>query len=75
MTIEYRVIKTMSKDLLGVDSDEHGRQLFTARALRKKPRKCAVCGIEIPKGARAFGPIDNGMNRMDRVHEECLSKW
>ena len=68
--IVYRLVKTLGPGLIGVDS-EWGRQVFTERTLRK-PSQCASCGVELPKGARAYGPLDNGMNRMHRVHRECI---
>ena len=70
--IEYRLVKVLSEGLLALVSDEHGRQLFTARKLRKA-RRCAVCKTEILKGETALGPLNgNAMNRAHRIHEICI---
>lgn len=70
---EYTLVKIMNDGLIGVRSSEHGRQLFSSRKLRKA-RRCSFCGIEIPKGAVAWGDaVSCAANRMERLHEGCIT--
>jgi hypothetical protein len=50
---------------------EYGRQIWVPSRMRK-PHTCAVTGEVIAKGSRAFRPITNGYNRMQRISEQGI---
>ena len=69
---EYALVEILSSSLIGVESGEYGRQLFSSRKLRKACR-CTSCKIEIPKGATAWAEVTScAANRMERLHASCI---
>jgi len=68
---DYKLVKVLSEDLVGVTSSEHGRQLWQKVKLRKQKR-CTDCGVYIPKGTVCWSPITHQLNRMHRIHIDCL---
>lgn len=71
MSVCYSVVKKLSEGLVCVESDEHGRQIWHLAPLRKA-RRCEDCEVDIPKGSEAWAPITHQLNRMHRIHKECL---
>ncbi len=68
---DYVCLKVLTDAVVGLSS-KYGEQLFTVRRARKPVRGCADCGSPIPKGNLCWGPITNGMNRMDRLCSACM---
>lgn len=54
-----------------IKSDAYSNQPWLRGSLRK-PAECKRCRSSLAKGASAYRPIDNGMNRMDRLCVPCV---
>jgi len=70
---EYKIARYVAKGILRVLSTYEGIQLWvlTNQPVRKN-HKCVLCEKTISKGEeRAYLPITNLNNRMDRICVEC----
>ncbi len=70
---EYKIIRYVAEGILRVLSTYDGLQLWvlTNTAVRKD-HKCVMCDRAILKGKeKAYLPITNLGNRMDRICEQC----
>ena len=70
---EYKIVRYVTKGILRVLSTYEGIQLWvlTNQPVRKD-HKCSLCGKAILKGKeRAYLPITNLGNRMDRICSKC----
>ena len=47
-----------------------GRRTWTICTTRKL-MLCVYCGESIAAKSQAYRPVGNGMDRQDRLHEEC----
>jgi len=70
---EYDVVERLSEGLVGVQSEEHGRQLWGLTRIRKDTT-CARCRLAIQKGAQAFRPMGNAANRYHRLCQDCVKR-
>jgi len=68
---DYAFFKRLDAGIVGLSSS-HGRQLFVCGRLRK-PKPCALCGVELKVGDRVYRPITNGYNRMHRLCVACIT--
>jgi hypothetical protein len=72
MAVVYTFAKRLSATLVGLSS-QYGEQLWAAITLRKN-KDCFVCEIAMPRGGKAYRPITNGDNRMDRLCVSCVER-
>ena len=70
---EYRCVGTLGDNILRLESDRYGLQLWP-RAKLRKAKGCSVCRKTIQPKQDAFLPITNGYNRMERICWECGQK-
>lgn len=68
---EYILVEILSDGLVGLFSDEYGRQLWSECRVRKQ-HKCQECGLLFPAGSMMYRPVTNGYNRMQRLCGTCV---
>ena len=70
---EYKIARYVADGILRVLSTHEGIQLWVlTNTVVRKDHKCALCEKTILKGKeRAYLPITNLNNRMDRICPEC----
>ncbi len=68
---DYKVEKILSEETV-VLSSKYGTQIWDLVKLRKN-KICEQTKIELPKGSKAFRPITNGYNRMDRISKVAMT--
>jgi len=72
MTEHYTVVKRLNDELIGVESVQFGRQLWTLGKMRRcSGVSCVICGAKVKK--MAFRPITNRNNRRRRMCQACGS--
>lgn len=71
----YRIEEKPAGLLLIVDTSV-GQQLWSlTNSGVRKTHTCQLCGRRILKGERAYRPITNQRNRMDRFCVDCVDTW
>ena len=70
--IEYKLIQVLSPEIVGLYSDEYGKQLWAVANLTKKHKddRCPICDLKV--GDRAYRPTTNKSNRMKRICIPCI---
>ncbi len=74
MIINYEVKQILSPELINLYSLEYGNQMWGVCNLTKKKigKKCASCKSSLVK--KAYRPITNKSNRMDRICIQCIEE-
>jgi len=70
---EYKIVKHPGEGILLILSSYEGKQLWVlSEQTVRKNHECKICSRTISKGKdRAYRPITNLNNRMDRICSEC----
>jgi hypothetical protein len=68
---DYILVKVLSDGLVGLSSEEFGRQLWD-RCRTRKTHECQVCHEWSGVGSQMYRPITNGYNRTHRICEDCV---
>ncbi len=73
MTKEYEFKEQLNDEIVILDcvSDEYCNIIWTLCST-KKEHVCKYTGDTIPKGEKAFRPLTNGYNRMDRLSIKAI---
>ena len=72
MSQNYKLVAEMGPTLVVLESREFPPKMWTECTVRKYHR-CVACNGNIKKGRRAYRPITNGNNRMDRICIACIT--
>ena len=64
--MEYKLEKKLAEDLFILSHPEHGTKMWSLCRLRKR-HTCTLSRVVIEKGEKAFRPITNGYDRMNRI--------
>jgi hypothetical protein len=68
-----RLIKILDPDVVVLDDQKFGQQVWTGGRITKKvreSRRCYVC--DGPIGEKGYRPITNGNNRQERICPACI---
>lgn len=69
---DYNLIGILSPEIVSLDSDKYGTQVWAVSNLTKKHKddKCAMCEGRV--GNKAYRPTTNKYNRGDRICIQCI---
>lgn len=68
----YDWIQTFSDGIEILTGFPHGTQMWAECTIRKD-KQCVLCGCDLKK-EKAYRPITNRGNRMERICLECIQK-
>jgi len=76
---QLKVAEVLDATLVSLRSSNYGDQVWflcTLRGHRRsaRPHQCAVCKQVLAKGSRAWRPITNAGNRMERICPDCMGE-